>query len=271
MSIYLGYFIRHSLEEGGVRNREGRDSLLGRLDTHPIPEVEEEDDVEDDEKSWIGEERGAAMEEKKDDTVATEDKVVSRPGMPILPSRMSSNIGWGPSTTTATEEGTPEKHHRPPPARTVSEMGRQMYRPYPTESSASFGSYQQLKGTSTLATQTPATPAWKLIGGTLKLFGLMGFWAFDNISFLTTSGFLDPITTDATTTTAIRTKRKQRASEYAARCYFMGCLAGLYVNLRSFWIHGNGPLMEARRRYESATSSKAVLKKVARVAMHKAL
>jgi len=77
----------------------------------------------------------------------------------------------------------------------------------------------------------------------------MGFWAFDNLSFLTSSGFLDPVASDSKSNATIRTKRKQRASEYAARCYFMGGLAGLYVNLRSFWIHRNGALVEARRRY----------------------
>ena len=91
---------------------------------------------------------------------------------------------------------------------------------------------------------------------------------FDNLSFLTSSGFLDPITTTTTSSssngggdskssiTTLRTKRKKRASEYAARCYFMGGLAGLYVNLRSFWIHRNGPLMEARRKCldESSTT-----------------
>jgi len=61
-------------------------------------------------------------------------------------------------------------------------------------SSTSFGSYKQLRdatSTSTLAKKTlsPHTPAWKLIGGTLKLLGLVGFWAFDNLSFLTSSGF----------------------------------------------------------------------------------
>eukprot|EP00574_Skeletonema_japonicum_P000195 CAMPEP_0201739892 /NCGR_PEP_ID=MMETSP0593-20130828/46018_1 /ASSEMBLY_ACC=CAM_ASM_000672 /TAXON_ID=267983 /ORGANISM="Skeletonema japonicum, Strain CCMP2506" /LENGTH=709 /DNA_ID=CAMNT_0048234187 /DNA_START=46 /DNA_END=2176 /DNA_ORIENTATION=- len=277
---YLGYWIRHPLEEGVAGNGEKEDGeggdchLLGRLETHPIPEEEDEDaaaleaEDEDDDKNWNGEETASTtVEEKKDDSEKNK-KVISRPGRPILPSRMSSNIGWGPSTTTTTiaaeEDASETHHHRPPPLpRTVSEMGRQMYRPYPTQSSTSFGSYQQLKGTSsTLAKQTPpssTTPAWKLIGGTLKLFGLMGFWAFDNLSFLTSSGFLDPISTTTTTThddtAAIRTKRKQRASEYAARCYFMGCLAGLYVNLRSFWIHGNGPLVEARRRYESVITT----------------
>ncbi|KAL7448257.1 hypothetical protein ACHAWC_000480 [Mediolabrus comicus] len=154
-------------------------------------------------------------------------------------------------------------------------MGRGMYRPYPSQSSTSFGSYTQLKDGTTLAKKTtssscpppPPTPAWKLIGGTLKLLGLMGFWAFDNFSFLTTSGFLDPIhlgnptstsnssgATKSNSVTSVRTRRKKWASENAARCYFMGGLAGLYVNLRSFWIHRNGALAEARRKYHDGSS-----------------
>jgi len=275
---YLGYLLCHPLEEGGANDAikdveedcggvgEGNRHSLGRYDTHPILEEDEELD-DDDDNSWNGDEKSAAVEEKKDDASTTHQplseknkKVVSRPERPILPSRISSNIGWGPSNTTAAiEEDTSSSpslpHHPPPPPRTVSEMGRQMYRPYPSQSSTSFGSYQQLKGTTTASTstlskqQTPPTPAWKLIGGTLKLVGLMGFWAFDNLSFLTSSGFLDPITSDSKSNATIRTKRKQRASEYAARCYFMGGLAGLYVNLRSFWIHRNGALVKARRRY----------------------
>ena len=309
---YLGYLLRHPLAEGGgddddddYDELEKEDCVgvgvdgdgeeashhhsLGRYDTHPIPEEDEgeeergddDNDEDDDDGSWDGEETSATVEEKKDDTTTTTQhqplseknkKVVSRPARPVLPSRVSSNIGWGPSNTTAIDvnassSSSKSQHQHPPPPRTVSEMGRRMYQPYPSQSSSSFGSYKQLKGTSTstLTKKTlssPPTPAWKLIGGTLKLLGLMGFWAFDNLSFLTSSGFLDPITSDGTksnnaTTTTIRTKRKQRASEYAGRCYFVGGLAGLYVNLRSFWIHRNGALAEARRKHhdESATAS----------------
>jgi hypothetical protein len=284
--------------DDGCDERENghRSHSLARYDTHPIPEEDEEDEEHsDDSDSWNGdekEEKVTSLEEKKDDNDAsatssakkTKKKTISRPGRPILPSRISSNIGWGPSNTTATaataandgvsSKNTEANHH--PPPRTVSEMGRGMYRPYPTQSSTSFGSYNQLKDGTTLAKKTassspcpppPPTPAWKLIGGTLKLLGLMGFWAFDNFSFLTTSGFLDPIhlgnptstsnssgATKSNSVTSVRTRRKKWASENAARCYFMGGLAGLYVNLRSFWIHRNGALAEARRKYHDGSS-----------------
>ena len=301
---YLGYWLVHPLAEsgGGVVVDDGCDESenghhthsLARYDTHPIPEEDEEeeghsDNDNDDDGSWNGEEKEedvTSVEEKKDENddaassaKKSKKKAISRPGRPILPSRISSNIGWGPSNTTttgttgATNDGVSSKNteanHHPPP-RTVSEMGRGMYRPYPTQSSTSFGSYNQRKESTTLTKTTvsslhppPATPAWKLIGGTLKLLGLMGFWAFDNFSFLTTSGFLDPIhlgnhnnssATKSNSVTSVRARRKKWASENAARCYFMGGLAGLYVNLRSFWIHRNGALAEARRKYHDGSS-----------------
>lgn len=294
---YLGYWLVHPLAESGVvddddgcdgRENGHRAHSLARYDTHPIPEEVEEDEDHgdddndnDDDGSWNGEEKEedvTSVEEKKDENDASakksKKKAISRPGRPILPSRISSNIGWGPSNTTiattgATNDGVSSKNteanHHPPP-RTVSEMGRGMYRPYPTQSSTSFGSYNQLKektAASSPCPPPPATPAWKLIGGTLKLLGLMGFWAFDNFSFLTTSGFLDPIhlgnhnnsATKSNSVTSVRARRKKWASENAARCYFMGGLAGLYVNLRSFWIHRNGALAEARRKYHDGSTS----------------
>ena len=256
---YLGYLLRHPLEEGGANalTRSGDGCcdgecprpLLERFDTHPIPEEDEREEEGDDEnKSWISDEKDAIVEEKKDDSPLEKNKkVVSRPGRPALPSRISSNIGWRPMNTTEDTSSSSESHHIPP-TRAVTEMGRQMYRPQ-----------EQLKtSSSTLSKSTPSsppTPAWKLIGGTLKLLGLMGFWAFDNMSFLTTSGFLDPFQGDAKSHAVIRTSRKKRASEYAARCYFTGCLAGLYVNIRSFWIHRNGALADARREYHSAAAT----------------
>ena len=36
-------------------------------------------------------------------------------------------------------------------------------------------------------------PAWKIIGATLKLLGLMGFWMGDNVNFLGLSGLFDDV------------------------------------------------------------------------------
>lgn len=103
-----------------------------------------------------------------------------------------------------------------------------------------------------------STPAWKLFGTTAKLVGLMGFWAFDNASFITGSGFLDPIICDVDKVVLVdpkcpeRTTRKNRAAEWASRFYFMGAVAGFYVNARSLWGHRRNELGKARERLHDA-------------------
>ena len=272
-------------------------STLARYDTHPIPEEEDSrneddhgEDDDNDEASWdarsksdedCDDDDGLPMEEKKIDSPlsSTKVKAISRPGRPKLPTRISSNVGWGPATTASSSQGaatriaspeqqSPSRNKTVP--RTVSEMGRQMYRPFPSRSS-SMGSYKQVKDTLLDGKEIippsmpppPATPSWKLIGGTMKLLGLMGFWAFDNLAFLTGSGFLDPIhgannnknEVLVTPKAADRLKRKKSASEWAARCYFIGSVGGLYVNVRSLWIHWSGQLHDAHDQLSKAIES----------------
>jgi len=285
---YLSYMLLHPLAGGvaGADTLPGTDkrheSTLSRYDTHPIPEEDE-----DEEASWNEEEdkesdneNDSSDEEKKEDvsnmskmTNSKKKKVISRPGRPKLPTKISSNVGWGPATTSPQDasetanESSEQSTTIKPPSRTVSEMGRQMYQAFPSLSS-SMGSYKQLKDTPSSLPMTPTqptTPGWKHIGGTMKLLGLMGFWAFDNVSFLTGSGFLDPIrgnrgdggdnnTILVDPKAADRLKRKKRASEWAGRCYFAGSIGGLYVNLRSLWEHRNGKLKEAQDILSKATS-----------------
>ena len=281
---YLGYMLLHPLA-GGVAGQQESTSyiekeLVGkeehantllRHDTHPIQEGENEED----ESSWNGDEQSddedSLGEEKKLDIpnpTSAKKKVVSRPGRPKLPTKLSSNIGWGPSTTTAsasteTESASKSSTTKKPPPRTVSEMGRQMYTAFPSRSS-SMGSFKQLKDSpATLQTQLiqpPATPAWKLIGGTMKLLGLMGFWAFDNVSFLTGSGFLDPISSGVGDKMVLvdpkagdRLKRKNGACEWGGRFYFAGSIGGLYVNARALWEH-NAKLSEAQVKLDKAST-----------------
>ncbi|KAL3817408.1 hypothetical protein ACHAXA_011037 [Cyclostephanos tholiformis] len=102
-----------------------------------------------------------------------------------------------------------------------------------------------------------STPGWKLLGTTAKLVGLMGFWAFDNASFVAGSGFLDPIISDDRVVLVDpkcpeRTSRKNRAAEWASRFYFMGSVGGLYVNARSLWVHRRNELRMARERLRVA-------------------
>ncbi|KAL7435541.1 hypothetical protein ACHAXH_005854 [Discostella pseudostelligera] len=235
---YLTYMLLHPLA-GGVADGDGAASKLDamdskggtmnattkshsiRYDTHPIPEEEGDHDGEDEsENSWNED------EEKKLDTPSpTQRKVVARPGRPKLVSKISSNIGWGPSSAASTEVMTQtslDKTSIPPPI---------------------------------------STPLWKLMGGTAKLLGLCGFWFFDNISFLTGSGFLDPICGVEKAVVVVdpkasdRTKRKALATEWAARCYFLGSIGGFYYNLRALIEHRKTKFKEACDRLREATLS----------------
>eukprot|EP00970_Alexandrium_tamarense_P004158 scaffold695_cov196-Alexandrium_tamarense.AAC.20 len=286
---YLSYMMRHPLAGGvacgdrgmhfgneATASKNGHVNSLHQYATHSIPEHHDEDDESG---SWNEEEASddellGDDEEKKDDANGNVDKAIARPGRPVLPSRISSNIGWGPNTTaiasasSSTRKPSSKQLSHIPPPRTVSEMGRQMYRPFPSRSS-SMGSYKQLKdSTQQLSVPiAPPTPAWKLVGGTLKLIGLMGFWAFDNVSFLTGTGFLDPIKFNANTNEvakssadsayADRMRRRQYASEWATRFYFVGVMGGLYYTSRSLWQHRYGALKEARETLQGITSTQA--------------
>ena len=84
------------------------------------------------------------------------------------------------------------------------------------------------------ATYSPKSPTWKVLGTALKMLGLLGFWACDNVSFLTSSGVLDNFTADESQRLSQRQSLSSRASKFANRSYFVGALAGLYVSLRSY-------------------------------------
>lgn len=246
---YIRYFLAHPLE-GGVGNAVL--SSLERFDTHTIHEGDE------DEASWDGEsDQCSDDEEEKRFDHGDHAREVRIPGKPPFPSRFSSNVGWGPSTAISSRK---EDQSNKDMTHTVSEIGAQMHKPFPTRMS-SAGSFNQVRDTniSTSIVPSPPAPIWKLLGGSLKLIGLMGFWAFDNISFMTNAGFLDPINLDSTSPVSDpkrdRLQRKKRASEIAGRFYFIGGLAGLYVNLRSFWDHRNGALREAQVKLSKAIAS----------------
>lgn len=81
-------------------------------------------------------------------------------------------------------------------------------------------------------------PAWKVLGNALKTIGLLGFWAFDNASFLTGSGVVDDFSIHEP---KLRVQKRQQlaasCSKLANRSYFVGGLAGLVVSWRSYLEH----------------------------------
>ena len=87
---------------------------------------------------------------------------------------------------------------------------------------------------STKDPQPPSTPLLAILGSALKLCGLLGFWAGDNVSFLTQSGFLDNYQQPLDTRLKRRKQIVKTASQTANRFYFMGAVAGLVASLRMY-------------------------------------
>jgi Peroxisomal biogenesis factor 11 (PEX11) len=79
----------------------------------------------------------------------------------------------------------------------------------------------------------PAAPFWQIAGNAIKCIGLLGFWAADNVSFLALSGFLDNVTDP--NRLSERARMVSQASAMANRSYFVGAVAGLVVNWKSYW------------------------------------
>jgi len=85
------------------------------------------------------------------------------------------------------------------------------------------------------SSETDSDPAWKVLGTALKTIGLLGFWAFDNASFLTGSGVLDDYSVQEP---KVRLQKRQQlaasCSILANRSYFAGSVAGLITSWRSY-------------------------------------
>ena len=106
-----------------------------------------------------------------------------------------------------------------------SVMNEEKYLPKTSTSSAS-------------SIQAPPPPLWKILSSALKLLGLAGFWAGDNIAYLYSIGFLMGDDADITK------KRKNNAALFATRSYFFAAVAGLYLNSREWFRHRNGPIKQ---------------------------
>lgn len=98
-------------------------------------------------------------------------------------------------------------------------------------------------------------PAWQIVGSAMKMIGLLGFWAGDNVNFLAGSGLFDNYREGVgqKERMAQRNQLKTQASLFANRSYFFGCLAGLVTSLRSYWTHRNTSIREANARLLEAT------------------
>ena len=149
----------------------------------------------------------------------------------LLLRRASTNIGWGPadSETTAITKPRSASFYQ-----SVSNLGRRIYRPLASQLVASYGNKCDA-----------APPAWKILGSTLKILGLMGFWLGDNINFVGSSGFFDDASLPSEERAKVRAELRRKAGYFAGRAYFMGAISGLYVSFREVLVHRNGPLRRA--------------------------
>ena len=77
-------------------------------------------------------------------------------------------------------------------------------------------------------------PKWKVLTSALKIIGLAGFWAGDNVAYLHTTGFL-----------CNNPKQKKESALFATRSYFFACVVGLFLSAKEWAEHRNGELRNA--------------------------
>ena len=157
-------------------------------------------------------------------------------GRPTLLRRVSTNIGWGPST-----EGT-----RRSIVRSISSVGYRVYRP--------MASFISLSGEHT---REPTSSTWDLIASAGKMLGLAGFWTGDNVSFLSQSGLFDDFQLSSERRLTERKALVTRASHFANRCYFGGAVAGFLLNWKLYWFHRQKALGELMKEAEESDDPKA--------------
>ena len=91
----------------------------------------------------------------------------------------------------------------------------------------------------------PSYSPLELIGSTVKLLGLAGFWAADNASFLVQSGVWDNYAVSPEIRIKQRLRRQSQASRWANRSYFVGALAGLLVSSKAYLHHRTQTVLPA--------------------------
>ena len=165
---------------------------------------------------------------------ADDEKDHERSGPPkAMIRRASSNVGWGPMTLAEEQESRRSLY------RSLSSMAyRRMYRPLLSRMSQTWGSLEE-----------PSMELWVALGTALKLVGLMGFWAGDNINFLSTTGAFDNYKLSEKDRLARRKRLATAAGMRANQAYFLGAIAGLFVNVGSYWTFTRKDVKAAEKEY----------------------
>ena len=84
--------------------------------------------------------------------------------------------------------------------------------------------------TTMLPDEEPNQELWKICGMSIKIIGLLFFWAGDNCNFLVSTGAFDDYNIPMEERMKQRKQRQTYFSTKASKAYFVGSLAGLAVN-----------------------------------------
>jgi Peroxisomal biogenesis factor 11 (PEX11) len=112
--------------------------------------------------------------------------------------------------------------------------------------SSIVGSYSPTSRTST------AADLWIAIGSALKMLGLLGFWAGDNINYVSSTGFLDDYSLPDDERLAKRTHLQTISSVRANQAFFGGSIAGLFANAFAYIQYRRTRLAGAELRFKEA-------------------
>jgi hypothetical protein len=135
-----------------------------------------------------------------------------------------------------------EQENRPSLARSLSNGAyRKMYRPLLSRISSTFASKDK-----------PAVEVWRAFGSALKMFGLLGFFAGDNVNFLSSSGAFDDYSLPSKQRLEKRKRIQSLASKRAAQSYFLGSVAGLLTNWYSYIVFRRDKLAKAEEHLKEA-------------------
>ena len=163
------------------------------------------------------------------------DKLRSMGLFALIMWHMDKELGRGSET----EDGDgaiapkPKLHVQTMDSSAVADPGPSLYRSF--SSMAYQNVYRPVLSRFTNALkEEPSVELWKVLGTSVKLLGLLGFWLGDNVNYLSSSGAFDDYTLSESSRLSRRKSIATRAAERGTQAYFLGCLAGLAVNWKSY-------------------------------------
>mmetsp|Transcript_18593 Transcript_18593/g.26167 ORF Transcript_18593/g.26167 Transcript_18593/m.26167 type:complete len:591 (+) Transcript_18593:192-1964(+) len=175
----------------------------------------------------------------------SQEKDIKRPRIKLL-RRVSSNIGWGPKNNMNAQ---PLNRNRSYFSRSMSRIGKISFNS--TLSKLLEGEnndHDETQNDNIISKESP----WKQCGRVLKLLGLAGFWAGDNIAYLYSIGFLPFLISKKINHPSESSKTQRAAAIFSTRAYFFAAVVGLCLNIKEWIEHRNGSLKVAFENMEEA-------------------